>query len=483
MNNFAIQYLQKKYKYQIPETTMYEKIDTWNLWYKNDETLHEYVDSYGKKRQSYSLGMAKRLCEDWASIIFTEKDEISTDESKNNEFVENFVQKIHLTDELPEMIENSAWSGTCGVIIRLKNVKLIKLDGVSVLQANEKTDYDLIKVNAKNIIPLRVEHGKIIDVAFVSDLVKDNKKVIYLEIHRKTDKGYVISNVYLDSKSGKEVNFDGVIKDMVTMSDTPLFSLLTPPTVNNIDNNLGLGLSVYGNAIDQLDACDVAYNNFVMDFVLGGKKIIYNKKLIKYGTRKVKNSDGTYTTEEYPIYPDDISKQQFMQVGDGLSKDELIHEYNPDLRPEQNKTGIQFALDMLSFKGGLGTKYYEFNGGNVVTATQYMGDRQDLMKNAKKYRENLDNFISGIIKAGLLLERTVFHKDVTEDCNVLVANRDGLLVSDEEIKEQYRQEYNMGLISKATYLKKLNNWSDEEVEEELQKLANENRIKSVSVDE
>lgn len=112
-----------------------------------------------------------------------------------------------------------------------------------------------------------------------------------------------------------------------------------------------------------------------------------------------------------------------------------------------------------------------------------MGDRQDLMKNAKKYRENLDNFISGIIKAGLLLERTVFHKDVTEDCNVLVTNRDGLLVSDEEIKEQYRQEYNMGLISKATYLKKLNNWSDEEVEEELRTLANENRIKSVSVDE
>lgn len=476
MNQFVISYLNQKFGYEITkDSEMYDNIDTWKSYYKNNAELHKYVDNYGKTRYSYSLGMAKRISEDWASIGFTEKDEISTNKPKNKKFIENFIAKVKLYNEIPIAIETATWSGTCGAIIRLKNIAVVNKEIVPT----DKTSYDLIKVNAKNILPLRIEHGKIIDVAFVSGIKKDKKKLIYIELHRLTDTGYVINNIYLDAESGKETRYDGVIPEMETGSDIPLFSILRTPIINTIDNNLGLGMSMYGNAIDQLKACDITYNNFVRDFELGGKKIIYNKKLIKYGTRKVKNEDGTYTTEEYPIYPDDISKQQFMEVGDSLSKDELIHEYNPDLRPEQNKTGIQFALDTLSFMASLGTKYYEFSGGSVVTATQYAGDRQDLMKNAKKYRDNINEFISGIIKASLLLGRLVLKEKVTEDCDVQVANRDGLLVSDEEIKEQYRQEYNMGLISKITYLMKINNWTEDEAKEELARIDEENRIKAV----
>lgn len=477
MNQFVISYLNKKFGYEITkDSEMYENIDIWKSYYKNNAELHKYVDNYGKTRYSYSLGMAKRISEDWASIGFTEKDEISTNKKNNKKFIENFINEIKLYYQIPTAIETATWSGTCGVVIRLKHIKVVN----KRIEPTDKTTYDLIKVSARNILPLRIEHGKIIDVAFVSGIKKDKKKLIYIELHRLTDDGYVVNNIYLDEKSGKEVKYDDVIPEMETGSETPLFSMLMPPIINTIDNNLGLGMSMYGNAVDQIKACDIAYNNFVMDFVLGGKKIIYNKKLIKYGTRKVKNQDGTYTTEEYPIYPDDISKQQFMEVGDALSKDELIHEYNPDLRPDQNKEGIQFALDLLSFKAGLGTKYYEFSGGSVVTATQYAGDRQDLMKNAKKYRDNINEFISGIIKAGLLLGRLVMHEKVTEDCVVTVTNRDGLLVSDEEIKEQYRQEYNMGLISKITYLMKINNWTEEEAREELARIEEENSIKEVS---
>ena len=476
MNQFVINYLNQKFGYEIvKDTEIYDKIDLWKSYYKDEEELHKYTDSFGKTRYSYSLGMAKRISEDWASIGFTEKDEISVNKNNNKKFIKDFIEEVKLNNEIPIAIETATWSGTCGMIIRLKDIAVQN----KKIVATNKTSYDLIKVNARNILPLKIEHGNIIDVAFVSGIRKDNKKLIYIELHRLTDNGYVINNIYLDAKSGKEVRYDDVIPEMETESNTPLFSILRTPIINTIDDNLGLGMSMYGNAIDQLKDCDVKYNNSVMDFVLGGKKIIYNKKLIKYGTRRIKNEDGTYTTEEYPIYPDDISKQQFMEIGDALSKDELIHEYNPDLRTEQNKDGLQFALDLLSFKTGLGTKYYEFSGGSVVTATQYAGDRQDLMKNAKKYRDNINEFIGGILKASLLLARLVLKKNVTEDCIITVTNRDGVLVSDEEIKEQYRQEYNMGLISKITYLMKINNWTEDEAREELAKIEEENLIKAV----
>ena len=476
MNQFVINYLNQKFGYEIvKDTEMYDKIDLWKSYYKDDVELHKYTDSFGKTRYQYSLGMAKRISEDWASIGYTEKDEISVNKNNNKKFIKDFIEEVKLNNEIPTAIETATWSGTCGVILRLKN---IAIQGKKIVPT-DKTSYDLITVSAKNILPLRIEHGKIIDVAFVSGIRKNNKKLIYIELHRLTDNGYVINNIYLDAKSGKEVKYNDIIPEMETESDVPLFSILRTPIINTIDDNLGLGMSMYGNAIDQLKDCDVKYNNSVMDFVLGGKKIIYNKKLIKYGTRKIKNDDGTYTTEEYPIYPDDISKQQFMEIGDALSKDELIHEYNPDLRTDQNKDGLQFALDLLSFKTGLGTKYYEFSGGSVVTATQYAGDRQDLMKNAKKYRDNINEFVGGILKASLLLARLEKKKNVTEDCIITVTNRDGLLVSDEEIKEQYRQEYNMGLISKITYLMKINNWTEDEAKEELARIDEENRIKAV----
>lgn len=442
MNSTVIEYINKKYKYGIPTTSMYEIVLGWESWYKNDVEFHNYKDNYGKTRHMYTLGMAKRLCEDWASIIFTEKDEIVTNKKQNESFVKKFISKIKLNKELPSIVEKASWSGTCGVIIRLKN---IKVDGKGVLTPTDKTDYDIEKVSAKNIIPLRIEHGKIIDAAFVSEEYIGEQKYYYIEIHKLEDEGYVIYNNYINAKTGKEATKEGIIKEIHTQTITPLFAILEPPIENNIDNNLGLGISIYGNAIDQLKDCDVKYHNSVMDFVLGGKKIIYNKKLIKYVTKRVQNADGTYTTEEYPIYPDDISKQQFMEIGDSLSKDELIHEYNPDLRTDANKSGLQFSLDLLSFKANLGTKYYEFSDGAVVTATQYVGDRQDLMKNAKKYRNNLDECIEDIIKAGLVIGRLIFKQNVTEDCKVEVVNKDGILVTDEELKEKYLNEIAQGL--------------------------------------
>ena len=128
-----------------------------------------------------------------------------------------------------------------------------------------------------------------------------------------------------------------------------------------------------------------------------------------------------------------------------LKDDPAITEYNPELRVTEDKEGIQFALDMLSFKAGLGTKYYEFNGSSVVTATQYVGDRQDLIVNANKHRKNVDDFVSGICKAILLLGRMLFKEAVTEECTVTITDKDGFMVDTETAKQEFRQDIAQGI--------------------------------------
>jgi A118 family predicted phage portal protein len=480
MNSGVIKFLIEKGYKNISADYYTTYINLWEDWYKNNlDEFHEYYDYYKKKREMYSLGMAKRVCEDWASILFSERDKITTSKSKNKKYLETLKDELNLEKNIPLAIEKSAWSGTCGGIVRVRNAKVEK----GILKADENTTRELILVTAKQVIPLRVEHGNIVDVAFVSDTTIDKKKAVYIELHQLKSDGYEVSNIYLDATNGKEIKNDAVLKSFKTGSKDPLFSLLMPPKNNPIDDNNGLGYSVYGDAIDQLKSCDIAYHNFVMDFYLGGKKVIYSKSLIKYTstTRKV---NGVDVTTEVPEYPDDISKQQFMEVGDEFSNKDnknLIHEYNPELRVEDNQKGNQFALDLLSFKVGFGVKYYQFNGNGIITATEYVGERQDLIENAKKYRDNLSAFIENIIKAGLLLGKLIFGENVTEDCDVLIDNVDGFMEDEESIKISAREDYAMGLISKVEYRMAVYHETEEIAKEMIGQINDESKITSVEV--
>lgn len=460
MNDIILKYLSKK-GYRTVSTDYYTFIETWENWWKNNVDFHKYHDSTGKERKMFSLGMAKRVSEDWASILFTERDEIATQANTsqqtkvNNDYLNKQLKKLKVYKDLPTAIEKAMAMGTAGATMRVKNAKVDKNGKVS---ATNRTKLDIIYLDATQIVPLKVEHGKIIDVAFVSESIEDGKKIYYVELHQlqydeelKKDI-YVISNNYINEQ-GEEVAKKDIVKQYTFKSDVPLFSILKPAVANPLDteyhNANGLGFSIYGTAIDQLMVCDITYNNFAMDFYLGGKKVFYNKKITRTKTRQIKDTDGNIKEEEYEVYPDDVMKQQWTTYGDdqisNIKDNPVVTEYNPDLRVTEDKEGIQFALNMLSFKAGLGTKYYEFNGTSVVTATQYVGDRQDLVSNANKHRKRVDEFVSGIGKAILLLGRILFKENVTEDCLVTITDKDGFMVDTETAKNEFRKDIAQGI--------------------------------------
>lgn len=460
MNDIILKYLSKK-GYRTVPTDYYTFIEMWENWWKNNVDFHKYHDSTGKERKMFSLGMAKRLSEDWSSILFTERDEIVTQANTsqqtqaNNDYLNNQLKILKVYKDLPTAIEKAMAMGTAGATMRVKNVKVDKKGKVS---ATDRTKLDIIYLDATQIVPLKVEHGKIIDVAFVSENIEDGKKIYYVELHQlqydeelKKDI-YVISNNYINEQ-GEEIAKKDIVKQYTFKSDVPLFSILKPAVANPLDteyhNVNGLGFSIYGTAIDQLMVCDITYNNFAMDFYLGGKKVFYNKKITRTKTRPIKDTDGNIKEEEYEVYPDDVMKQQWTTYGDdeirNIKDNPVVTEYNPDLRVAEDKEGIQFALNMLSFKAGLGTKYYEFNGTSVVTATQYVGDRQDLVSNANKHRKRVDEFVSGIGKAILLLGRILFKENVTEDCLVTITDKDGFMVDTETAKNEFRKDIAQGI--------------------------------------
>ena len=168
---------------------------------------------------------------------------------------------------------------------------------------------------------------------------------------------------------------------------------------------------------------------------------------------------------------------EFQIVGDevDVNAETLVHEYNPDLRETENENGLNLALNILAFKSGLGKAYYKFEQGGVVTATQAILDNKDLVGNAKKHRSALNKYTVGIVRSILMIGRLFFNENVDENDTINLVDKDGFLNSEEDQKEEYRNEMAMGLRSKVGYLMKFYGMTEEEAKKELQMINEEDK--------
>lgn len=466
----------------------YTYINKWiDIWQGKAEWLNIQTVN-NETYPMYSLGMAKRVCEDLASTITSEPFTITA--KKDNNILQEDLKKAKILKKLPAAIEIMGYSGTVGTVTRIKNANIVKKDGTATLQKTSKTKIQTIDVKANQIIPLTIEDGEVIDCAIVSiqkRLIGDKiKDVYYLELHELEEKGYQITNKFFIKEDGTEIQVEGIIDTYNTLSNAPLFSLGKLPKVNPIQDNNGLGISLFGDSIDQLTILDLVYNNFGMDFKLGQKLLLINKKLIRVETEEYTDKEGNLRTRERILYPSDIRKQQFMEIGNDLlddgSEKPYIFEYNPDLRVGDNKEGVQFALDNLSFKVGYGTHYYSFETGNIVTATEAVISNKDFVNNGRKNREAVNEYLVGICRALLLCEKMLGNAQIDENQEIEVADVDGFLEDDSTIRQRAKEDASAGFISYKKYLMTVYKMTEKEALKELQEIENENKITNINIE-
>ena len=79
----------------------------------------------------------------------------------------------------------------------------------------------------------------------------------------------------IDAESGKEIDAPEAVLPLIpTGYEKPLFQILTPNICNNIDLDSPMGISVFANSISQLKGCDLVYDSYMNEFVLGRKRIL-----------------------------------------------------------------------------------------------------------------------------------------------------------------------------------------------------------------
>ena len=139
-------------------------------------------------------------------------------------------------------------------------------------------------------------------------------------------------------------------------------------------------------------------------------------------------------------------------AGSAKGMDRSNADYIGMLATVMNAVAVQDALDMMSFKCGLGFHRYSFELGKVATATEYTGSRQDLVQNANKNQIPIETALIGILRATLWAAKNLLGADVDPDTSISVNWDDSYIVSEQERTAQLREDALAGLVPRCRYL-------------------------------
>ena len=305
-------------------------------------------------------------------------------ESASQEFIDKLLSENRFDVRYREQLEKTSATGTVGAYIYLKNAEYLKAsdETVSVRGGEIRINY----VDADCIIPLTVENGLVTECAFSATNIVKGKEKTTLVIFTLDNDRYKAETVIFDEK-GQKVDAES---SEIQLGDVKPFSVMMNAEVNNIDNMVGYGLPKIYNNIPFFKALDLCYNVLFSDLSKADKIVLINELLCE-----IRDKDGkpTLTPQQ---------KEIFVMLGERLPDEKsLVQEYNPEIRVEQITKTFELVLSLISMTFGYGSKKYTFENGQIKTATEYIGTKQDSMQELNKQRKQASDYIEDIIHAAM----------------------------------------------------------------------------------
>ena len=354
-------------------------------WYANRmiEDFHKRKNLNGVEFELSRMNFAKRCCADDANLC--EIISVSPEKkSASQEFIDKLLSENRFDVRYREQLERTSATGTVGAYIYLKNAEYLKSsdETVSIRGGDIRVNY----CDADCIIPLTVENKLVTECAFSATNTVKGKKKTTLVIFTLDNERYKAETVIFDEK-GEKVDAES---SEIQLGDVKPFSVMMNAEVNNIDNMAGYGLPKIYNNIPFFKALDLCYNVLFSDLSKADKIVLINELLCEI---RDKNGKPTLTPQQ---------KEIFVMLGEKLPDEKsLVQEYNPEIRVEQITKAFELILSLISMTFGYGSKKYTFENGQIKTATEYIGTKQDAMQELNKQRKQASDYIKDIIHAAM----------------------------------------------------------------------------------
>lgn len=435
----------KQKGYDTVPSEFYSQIDLWKSWYDgNVKNFHDYQVFNGQnhvKCHRYTLGMGKKVAEDWANLLMNEKVKITLEGQKEQEFFDSVCKANNFEVKANEMQEMKAGLGTAAYVPRITNVQYRGFLGkVGRIFGIGKTSIKIDYVTAQNIFPLSWENGQVIECAFTSSVTIKGRKYLYLQLHKiGDDENYIVENSLYSDNNGslsevdihKIPRFEKVAPIVYTGSPYRQFVVDRLNIANNYDNTLPMGIPAFANAIDQLKGVDISYDSYVNEFVLGKKRV-----MVQPGALKGLDGNPTFdpTDLTYYVLPEDIK--------DG----NLIQPIDMSLRTAEHNAGLQDMLNALSSKCGFGENHYRFDNGSVATATQVISENSTMFRTIKKHEIILHDVLEELARIILRLGNSVLHMGLDENVEISIDFDDSIIENREQEEARIYKLLSAGLM-------------------------------------
>lgn len=422
MRDFFIRALNKRG--YIVDTDALSKIGYANSWYKNKfiKGFHDAYTVNGIKYDLERMNFAKRVCSDDANLIEVINIKAQTNEEQNK-YVLDIFEKNNFYKMYRKQIEQLSALGTVGCYVNIKDAT-VDVDTKEILELGE---IGIQYCNCLNIVPLTVENDEITEVAFLNQkIVKgDNELYNMILFTLNENKEYDAEVVYFDERGTEKEE----LTERLNFGDVKPFAILRSAEENNLEMK-GYGYPKLWSAIPNLKILDLSYTMWRRDLEKSDKIVLINHKL------GVRGEDGK-------IKPPTKEMQKiFIQMGQEKLPQEgaLYQEYNPTVRVSEVKESLELALSFLSMSFGYGTKKYTFENGRILTATEYIGERQDLLQEVNKQRECNRKYIEDIINAIRWVTNNLGGNISLNDDDITVDFDDTYVENKQAVAKQLRED-------------------------------------------
>ena len=388
-------------------------------WYSNRviEDFHKRKTINAVPYELSRLNFGKRCCSDDANLC--EVLEINAGDGEQGDFVNDTLGKSEFNTQYRKQLEKTSADGTTACYIRLDNATF--MDNNSVQGGTIKLNY----VEADAFMPLTVENDIVTEAAFSGSTLVKSKKQTTLVLFIRGDNGMYTAETHIFDDKGNELRD---LETIVQLGDVKPFAVMRNAEVNNLDDMEGYGLPKLRNAIPVLKVVDLCYNVLFSDLDKAEKIILVNELLCEFD----KDGKPKLTPEQ---------KKLFVFTGEKLPEEKsMIQEYNPEIRIEQVTKAFELALSLLSMSFGYGTKKYSFENGQITTATEYVGERQDQMQELNRQRQEAIRYIRDICLAVMWFANTFQGKSFNLDQEILVDFDDSYITDREAELERKRND-------------------------------------------
>lgn len=457
--------LSKKNGINLAVGDIYDYMQIWKEWLAGDVAdFHHYKVKLASgttvNKEILTMNMPKKVCEDMAKLLWTEKTQIQLKRKKDTiklwSILDNKVNNF--TTNFPIFIEQVMGLGN-GALIEYKD------NGVTTI------DY----VTGDLVIPYKYTNSYVYGLITVSryseieDAETNKEKTFYythITYHEhengKYKRKHELYKSENDNELGNEINFNEIYPDIEKEdeieTDVPYFQVLKPNLANNLDMSSPLGISIFANSIDRFKAIDLKYDSFSREFVLGKKRILVDNTTLK--AKAIPNENGKI---DY-VQQFDANDEVYVAV-EGMEK-QPAKEIDFTLRTKDHIDAINAELNWLSSNVGLGENYYKFDGVSVKTATEVISENSKAFKTRTRHLINVNDVVYDLVRA-------ICHIEGIDASDIVITPDDSIITDKNAEKTLALMEVQQGLKSKKSYLIKFEGMTEQQAQEELDKINEE----------